>query len=223
MRQISYKVKAVIFDMDGVITDTMPFHFRVWKKVFAEQGLQVNECEIYMREGQPGLVTIEEIFKQHKRIFSSQEARAILARKEKMFKAIVHRRFIPGANNLLNFLKKRGIRLALVTGTARPEAKRIMSKALLGLFSVTVTGDEVRKGKPHPEPYLVALKKLKMKPSQALVIENAPFGIQSAKRAKLICLAVETSLPKSYLKEADHVFPSLHALRKKVRFIAVCG
>ena len=73
MRQISYKVKAVIFDMDGVITDTMPFHFRVWKKVFAEQGLQVNECEIYMREGQPGLVTIEEIFKQHKRIFSSQE------------------------------------------------------------------------------------------------------------------------------------------------------
>jgi len=220
MRKIEYLVKAVIFDMDGVITDTMPFHFRVWKQVFKEEGIDVDECEIYMREGQPGIVTVREIFKQHKKELLEEHVRSILTKKEKMFKKIIKKRFVRGSVNFLYFLKKQGLDLALVTGTSRHEAKRILPKRLFNLFAVTVTGDEVKRGKPYPEPYLLALKKLSLKPKEAVVIENAPFGIYAAKRARLACLALATSLPESYLKNADHVFPTIAVLRRKVRFLA---
>ncbi len=204
--------------MDGVITNTMPVHFRAWRKIFREEGLQVNDCEIYMREGQPGIVTVKEIFQARGRPFDKLQAEEILARKERLFKKIVKRRFIPGAFAFLHFIKNKDLTLALVTGTARHEVRRIMPKKLLDLFSVVVTGGDVKRGKPHPEPYLLALKKLKLKPKEAVVIENAPFGIYSAKQAKLKCLALQTSLPKTYLKEADLVFGSFSQLRRKVDF-----
>ena len=67
----------------------------------------------------------------------------------------------------------------------------------------------VKKGKPHPEPYLKAAEALSLKPAQCLVVENAPFGIESAKRAGMFCVAVATSLPKEYLKGADTVVDEL--------------
>lgn len=221
-----FKVKAVIFDMDGVITNTMPAHFRAWKKIFKREGLNATKCEIYLREGQPGNITIKEIFREHGLPFDVRKTKPILAKKEKLFKKIVRTRFIPGARSLLHFLKNRGFQLALVTGTSRHEVRRILPKHVFNLFSVTVTGDEVKRGKPNPEPYLVALKKLNMKPREVVVIENAPFGIRSAKRAHLTCLALETSLPgrqaglpKTYLKDADFVFSSFKNLRVSVAFV----
>ena len=216
---ILFKAKAVIFDMDGVITNTMPYHFRAWRKIFRQEGLDVTECEIYLREGQPGNITIKEIFKEHGLVFDENRATLMLAQKERLFKNTVRQDFIPGARPFLSSLKKNGFMLALVTGTARHEAEHILPKGLLRIFDVTITGNDVKKGKPHPEPYLLALKKLKLRPKEAIVIENAPFGIRSAKLAKIACIALETSLPKNYLKDADLVFPSFRKLTKKVSFI----
>ena len=103
-----------------------------------------------------------------------------------------------------------------MTGTARHEAKKIMPVSLWRSFHVTVTGDEVRHGKPHPEPYLLALKKLGVRPAEAVVLENAPFGIHAAKKAGLTCIALETSLPKAYLRDADMVFSTYRQLERKV-------
>lgn len=216
MRKIKLYVKAVIFDMDGVITDTMPYHFRAWKAIFKEAGLNVSECEIYLREGQPGIITIKEIFKQHGFSFNEARAGEFLLQKENLFKKIIRRRFIPGSRSFLHLLKHKGLRLALVTGTSSHEVRRILPKNLAGLFSVIVTGNDVKRGKPHPEPYLIALKKLGLRPKDVVVIENAPFGVYSAKRAKLTCLALATSLPKSYLKSADFIFSSFKALQRTV-------
>ncbi len=210
------KIKAVIFDMDGVITDTMPFHFRAWEKIFKNEGLHVTECEIYLREGQPGNVTIKEIFRERGLRLSREILARILRAKEEMFKESVGRHFISGSRPYIRTLKSRGYMLALVTGTARHEVVKILPKSILGLFDVTVAGDEVEKGKPDPEPYLIALKKLGIKPREAVVLENAPFGIQSARSAGIKCLALETSLPKKYLKGAYLVFASFDALRKGV-------
>jgi beta-phosphoglucomutase len=77
----------------------------------------------------------------------------------------------------------------------------------------------VQNGKPHPEPYLKALQKLSLKPSQAIVFENAPFGIRSAQSAGLVCLALETSLPRAFLKKADEVFCSFKDMQSKITFI----
>lgn len=216
---LKLNVKAIIFDMDGVITNTMPAHFRAWKKIFKGEGIDATKCEIYLREGQPGIVTIKEIFKEHGRYFDERQARAILAKKERLFKKIVRRRFVSGARSFLHMLKNKGFRLALVTGTSGHEVRRILPKYLRDLFSVIVTGDDVKRGKPHPEPYLKALRKLKLRAKDVAVIENAPFGIDSAKRAKLTCLALSTSLPKTYLKDADFIFPSFKSLRNRVSFI----
>jgi len=215
---LKLKIKAMIFDMDGVITDTMPYHFRAWRKIYADEGFRITKNEIYGREGQPGYVTIKEIAQKYRLSFSESKAREILDKKETLFNRIVHRRFIRSSRRFLHFSKKSGFVLALVTGTARHEVKRILPKELLGLFSVIITGDEVKKGKPHPEPYLLALKKLRMKPKDVVVFENAPFGIISAKRAGLRCLALETYLPETALKRADAVFSSFRELCRKVNF-----
>ena len=76
----------------------------------------------------------------------------------------------------------------------------------------------LRQERPHPEPYLRSLQRLKIKPKDAVVIENAPFGILSAKQAGMACLALETSLPRKYLTGADAVFGSIRDLQANVVF-----
>ena len=80
------------------------------------------------------------------------------------------------------------------------------------MLEAVVTGSDVKNGKPSPEPYLKALKLLRVKAKEAVAIENAPFGVRSAKAAGLRCLALETSLSKEYLKEADAIFPNIKNL-----------
>lgn len=219
MLKIRFDVKSVIFDMDGVITNTMPDHYRSWKTVFKEEGLHVTYEDIYKREGQPGISSVRELFEKYQIVFDEKKAARILRKKENLFKEIVKIRFICGARNFLKHLYRRNMRLALVTGTSRHELYQILPASLRDLFSVVITGNDVKHGKPHPEPYLRSLKGLKIKPSEAVVIENAPFGIRSAKQAGLRCLALETSLPKKYLSEADAVFSSIKELQSKVLFL----
>lgn len=218
MAKIKLKVDAVIFDMDGVITNTMPDHFKAWRQIFAEYGIPVSHLDVYSREGQRGIHSVFEIFREDNKTIDLKGAKKILAAKEKLFKKIVKTRFIPGARRFLYFLSKRNFKLALVTGTARHEAHKILPPHLFNLFSVVVTGSDVKNGKPHPEPFLLALKKLGYAAKRAVVIENAPFGIESAQKAGLKCFALETSLKRQYLKKADAVFLSIKDLRSRVVF-----
>lgn len=214
-----FKVQSVIFDMDGVITNTMPDHFRAWHSVLRAEGLEVTHLDVYCREGQRGITSVRELFAEYKKPFDLKNAKRILLKKEKLFKRIVRKRFIPGARSFLHSLKRQGFRLALVTGTSRHELHHILPDRLHDLFEVTVTGNDVRHGKPAPDPYLLALKKLRIKSKEAVVIENAPFGIASAKAAGLRCIAVATSLPHEHLEKADLVFDSIRDLRRRVHFV----
>jgi beta-phosphoglucomutase-like phosphatase (HAD superfamily) len=105
-----------------------------------------------------------------------------------------------------------------VTGTARHEVHKILPDEIFALFDAVVCGCDVQNGKPHPEPYLTALKKLKIDSHQAVVIENAPFGIQSSKTAGIRCLALETSLSKKFLRNADAVFTSFTHMTSNATF-----
>lgn len=210
------KFKAIIFDMDGVITNTMPYHFDAWIKVFSDVGIKVNCYDVYEREGQAGINTIKELFRERKLKISDQEAKTLLLKKENLFKRIVKIKFIKGARPFLKRLKKRKIIMGLVTGTSRHEVEKILPKHLRSMFDVIVTGDEVKRGKPHPEPFLKALLMLGLKRKDVAVIENAPFGIESAKKAGLFCIALETSLPKKYLRRADIILKSFKDLEKVV-------
>ena len=209
-------IKAVLLDLDGVITNSMPYHFQSWKYVFKKIGLDLTHLDIYLREGQPGIISLREICKKYKKEFNIQEAKVILNQKELMFKKIVQPKYIAHSRWLISKLKRMGFRLGLVTGTARHEVQRMLPNNLINKFDVVITANNVKLGKPHPEPYEKAIRRLSCKSNQAVAIENAPFGIQSAKRAGLKCLAIETSLPKKYLKQADAVFHSIKHMMKHV-------
>ena len=213
---MNFNVSAVIFDMDGVITDTMPYHLKAWQSIFASCGITATYQDIYKREGQKGIDSVREIFGEHHVPYSEDIALRLLKEKEELFKRIFKRKFILGSRPFIKNLYTQKFRLALVTGTARHEAKKLLPKDLWDCFDVTVCGCDVQNGKPHPEPYLKALTKLDIKPSRAIVFENAPFGIRSAKKAKLKCLALETSLPKSFLTQADAVFSSYKEVNAKL-------
>ena len=217
MSKICLKVKAVIFDMDGVITHTMPDHYKAWKAVLKEEGVNVTFHDIYSREGQRGIHSVKEIFAKYGIPFSLSRAKGILRKKEEYFKKIVKNRFVRGARRFLKGLHRIGFSLGLVTGTSRHELQRILPGLIYNLFSVIITGTDVVKGKPHPEPFLKAIKHLKVNPKDAVVIENAPLGISSAKKAGLLCIALETSLAKEYLREADYTFHSIGHLEKNIK------
>ncbi|MDD5595285.1 MAG: HAD family phosphatase [Candidatus Omnitrophica bacterium] len=213
---LKHHIKAIIFDMDGVITNTMAYHFDAWLATLSSVGIKVNCYDVYKREGQDGLSTIRELYKEHNRKFNLQDAKKLLAGKEELFKRSVRIKFIKGARPFLRYLKKRKINLGLVTGTSRHEVVRIMPKDLLELFEVTVTGDEVNKSKPNPEPFLKAITRMKVGRKDAVVIENAPFGILAAKRAGLFCIAMETSLPAKFLRQADLICKSFVDLKEQL-------
>lgn len=212
------KARAVIFDMDGVITDTMPCHFRAWRQLFAREGIPVSHEDVYKREGQKGIDSVREIFTEHGRPYDQAHALGLLKEKEKLFKKNFKRRFITGSRSYVHRLRAQGFKLALVTGTSRHEAVHLLPAELFDIFNATVCGCEVQNGKPHPEPYLTALKKMSLRPQDAVAIENAPFGIRSAKAAGLRCLGLETSLPMVYLHQADAVFGSFKDLASRVKF-----
>src|SRR3989338_7792873 len=101
---VIFKVESLIFDMDGVITDTMRYHYRAWKEVFVRYGVRVSREDIYKREGQKGIDSVREIFFEHGRRHSDDLGHQVLKEKEKLFKEIFRSRFIPGSRSLLKGL-----------------------------------------------------------------------------------------------------------------------
>lgn len=205
-------LEAVIFDMDGVLIDTMPYHARAWQMAFQSAGLEISPQEVYEREGESGPEAVEFFFRKRGLDPVSGQAESLLRKKELIFKEIATRRPFAGVLEFLVALRERRKRLAVVTGTARKELEIALPREIREKFEVIITGDEVKRGKPDPEPYVRALDRLNLVPEKGLVIENAPLGIKSALGAGLRCWAVETSLSCEYLSGAEYCFSSLQTL-----------
>lgn len=200
------KLKAVLFDMDGVIVDGMPFHLRAWSQAFATLGIEVTDTDIYIREGMDGQQTVREIAQEKAVSLNQEEIERTDELKNRLLNSIFRVRFIPGSLRFISRLKKLGLKLALVTGTRRQIVEKILKQGLPGIFDVVVTAETVERKKPDPAPYLKAVEALGVNEDECLVIENSPAGITSARRAGLLCIALTTSLPEVYLKDADAVF-----------------
>jgi len=209
--------KAVIFDMDGVIVDSMPYHFLAWYEALRPYGVRVGCFDVYAKEGERWSKSLKDFLKNEGIVPSRKLLSEIFIFRQKIFKKYFKRFIFSDAERVLYGLKKKGYLLSLVTGTPDYEVKKILPGKLYRIFNKIVAGNNVKKGKPHPEPYLKAARMLNVSPKECVVIENAPYGIESAKRAGMCCIAVSTSLPEGFLNKADFIVAELSEIAKFIR------
>lgn len=201
-----FDLNAVLFDMDGVLFDSMPRHAYAWCTTLHELGLAFTEEECYLHEGRTGSGTINIVFQRtYGRDATEEEVQRIYARKTALFESQSEAPIMPGALELLNQVKAAGLQRVLVTGSGQEALLTRLNRHFPGQFEVNkmVTAYDVKRGKPDPEPFLMGMKKAGAAPHQAIVVENAPLGIQAAKAAGLFTIAVNTGLLKdSHLWDA---------------------
>ncbi len=196
---ISSGIKAFLFDMDGVLFDSMPKHAEAWVHSFLSLGLDFNEYEAYMREGMTGTSTINEIF--NSQLFRSatiEECEQIYAEKAAYFESLGPSYPIPNVDKVLQLIQQNNKDIFLVTGSGQKSLLNKLEHSFPSVFQKDkmVTAYDVKKGKPDPEPYLMALQKGGLSAEQAIVIENAPLGVKSAVAAGIFTIAVNTGILK---------------------------
>jgi HAD superfamily hydrolase (TIGR01509 family) len=212
--------KAVFFDMDGVLFDSMAYHASAWVSAMTEIGIPFTIQEAYMNEGRTGQSTIDGSFKKHLQRSSTEEERETIYRlKSKYFEAFDPSPTIPFALEMLQKVKAAGLDIFLVTGSGQPSLLDSLQIHFPNIFvkDRMITGFDVVHGKPHPEPYLMALKKSKLKANEVVVIENAPLGVESATTAGLFTIAINTGPldPEVLYKSgANIVLESMESLHK---------
>jgi len=187
--------KAIFFDMDGVLFDSMKNHAMAWVQAFHKVGLPFTEYEAYMNEGRTGSSTIDGIFTQvHGRTATEEEKQEIYQLKSNIFESCGKTEPIPFALELLRKIQDQKLEIFVVTGSGQPTLLDSLDSSFPGIFQKEkmVTAFDVKYGKPHPEPYLIALKKSGLNPWEVIVVENAPLGVESATTAGLFTIGVNT-------------------------------
>ncbi|MDY4550622.1 MAG: HAD-IA family hydrolase [Parabacteroides sp.] len=198
--------KAVLFDMDGVLYDSMPHHAAAWTEVAHRHGLIGDPELFYLFEGRTGASTIQELYRRtYGREATEEEVQTIYDEKAALFNTLNCGAVMPGAADVLAAVKRLGLQIVVVTGSGQRTLIDKLNHNYPGYFDreKMVTSFDVKYGKPHPEPYLMGLQKAGVQAHEALVVENAPLGVQAAVAAGIFTIAVNTGpLPDQVLWDA---------------------
>ena len=211
--------KAVLFDMDGVLYDSMPNHVVAWRDSMAQFGIEMTEHDAYATEGARGVDTIrQKVKEQQGRDITEEEAQRMYEVKSRLFHEMAEAPMMPGVKELIAQMKQCGLTIGVVTGSGqRPLFERVLSDFSAFLDEQhLVTAYDVKRGKPNPDPYLMGMQKAGTQPWETLVVENAPLGVQAGVAAQLFTIAVNTGpLPDRLLAEAgaNLIFPRMTAWR----------
>ena len=209
---MSRRIKAVLFDLDGVVVDTLHYHYMAWKKVFSDIGGKITEHTVLLHEGRSSREILPILLEEAGLIMPVDAHDEFIEKKRSHYREIVDVQFFHGALSVINWLRGHGLVTAVVTACAEKTMQKSLSENERALFDLIQTGDDVPRAKPFPDPYDLARRKLNLEPDACLVVENAPLGIESAKAAGLYCVAVETTLGREYLKMADVIIPDIQKL-----------
>ena len=210
--------KAVLFDMDGVLYDSMRFHARAWYETATRHQLHSTPELFYLYEGRTGESTINELYqKTFQRDATDEEKKSIYEEKATLFNRYNDGKAMQGATEVLKAVKASGLQTLVVTGSGQHSLINKLEHTYPGYFKreKMVTAFDVKLGKPHPEPYLMGLKKAGVNPHEAFVVENAPMGVQAGVAAGIFTIAVNTGpLDDRVLLDAgaDLLYPNMTAL-----------
>jgi beta-phosphoglucomutase len=201
--------KAILWDMDGVITNSSSFHFAAWQETFTRRGARFTEQDFTRLFGTRNDFIIHDVLGEE---LPEEDIESIAQEKEKCFreKAQGNMKSFPGIIKLLNAIKGGNFKSALASSAPRENIDLATGELNIGeCFDCIVSGHEVAESKPSSQIYLLAAEKLAAEPKDCIVIEDSPFGVKAAKAAGMRCLAVANTHPKEELGEADKIVASL--------------
>jgi len=202
-------IRGVFFDLDGVIVDTLHYHYLAWKHMFEQRGGTVNERTVLLHEGRNSREILPVLMQESGVRIPPEQQAQFIEDKRAYYRSIVRVEQYPNALGTIDELKARGFKVALVTACALKNMQHSLDREQQAHFDFIITGDEIPRAKPFPDPYLAAARHLGLQPAECLVVENAPLGIEAARKAGMYCVAVETTLGKEYLTGADRILPHI--------------
>lgn len=197
-------LKALIFDMDGVLVDSMPFHAAAWKKAFRDMGMDIQDKDIYAIEGLNPRNGLPLLIRKARKEPDAYNFKTITSIYRQEFKRIFKLKTFDGMKEGLEALKAHFL-LSVVSGSDRIIVHGIIDQLFPEIFDVVITGDDVNNSKPHPDPFLKAVELLNVRREECVVIENAILGVEAAKKAEIYCIGIPTYVEPSQLNKADLV------------------
>lgn len=208
-------IKAIIFDMDGLMVDTEPLYSQAMQEIAQRR----NKCfTLELKQKMMGRLGIESmrIFKDALGLNESPEE--ILKEREKIYEKLITQdvKPMPGLFNLLELLNKMGLRKAIASSSKRRWVELIITKlGITNEFEVIVSGEEVEHGKPHPDIYLLVAKKLNITPNECLVVEDSLSGVEAAKAANMTCIVIPNQFTQGLnFSYADILLNSLEEINE---------
>lgn len=206
-----FSPKAVLFDMDGVLYDSMPLHAIAWQESMKKFGIHMTTADAYATEGARGIDTIRLFVKQQQgKDISLEEAQRMYDEKTRLFHAMPEAPIFDGVFSIMEKIQRSGMTVNVVTGSGqRPLIERLLHDfgQYLDEDHIT-TAYDVKHGKPYPDPYLMGLRKAgNLQPNEGIVVENAPLGVRAGVSAGIFTVAINSGpLPDvSLLDEGANV------------------
>jgi len=204
-------IKGLIFDMDGLLVDTEGLHVIAWKELFREQGIKLDSWVYPDYAGVADNLFLDSL-KDKGLIPTSWETGSIIAVKTKKLISIAEKEGVllfPGVKEILEFACTR-FKIAVASNSERDIVSAVLKNAgLAGYFRFAISRNDVGNPKPEPDIYLETAKKMGLKPCECLVFEDSEVGVESAKKAGMMCVAITTTCGQDKLKKADHVYARL--------------
>jgi len=214
---------AVIFDMDGVLVDSYQAHFESWRQTARAHGLDMTEQQFAETFGRTTREIITALWGDS---ISGHRVAQWDDQKELAYRQILAADFpeMHGAHELLTALHAADFKLAIGSSGPPENVELVLEHLGSDLFSAAVTATDVTHGKPHPEVFLKAAAKLQTAPSNCAVVEDAPAGVQAARRAGMIAIAITGTAPHEKLAtEAHLVIDSLGELSPEIIASLISG
>ena len=214
------KIKAVLFDMDGVIFDTEREYLKEWEAIFKKYGYKMKK-EIYISVMGRGRKKVKEIFKE--KFGEDLPIDKMYIEKDKMLKEAVENNKVPlkeGALELLEFLKENGYKIALATSAKRERVKiQVRHAKIENIFDAIVCSEDITNSKPDPEIFLKAAEKVCVNPENCIVIEDSEAGIKAAFNAKMMGFHIEDlkKADESILKYSYKNFKNLIEIKEYIK------
>lgn len=210
----SLDLKAVFFDMDGILFNSMPRHAAAWTRVMHEHGVSTfKEEDAFIHEGRTGAAIVDIFFKDAQNM-TDEEKQAVYKKKTEYFLESGLPDPVANVKDVLEFIKAQGLDIFVVTGSGTRTLFGRLDTYFPGIFDLNkmVTAFDVKHGKPAPEPYLKGLEKAGIEPWQGMVVENAPLGVRAAVAANIFTVAINTGpIPDSMLSDegANLLYPTM--------------